>query len=400
MNIVMFGGPSSWDGAWYSRHRLTAGLARRNRVFLVEAPIEVRRVLRHPMSVWRGAQVAKDSQGAFRYTSPAWLPEVYQPAWLRSVLSSARFGSLQRALRQENALPAVYYMWHPDHEPAVRRLVGNPLVYHCYDRYDRYTDAGSGVQDREGALVRRAALCVAASVELGEYLTKLGARQVVVLRHGVDVTSFKPGVPPHAALEAIPRPRLGLVASLSDAVDVETLVRIARERPSWSLVIVGKSSFTTREKELTFRELSGLPNVHCLGFRPRSEIPSWINGFDVTLTCYDLKTWAPYNQPLKMYEYLACGLPVVSSDITAARELGDLVACADGPDSWVPTIERVLADNGPRQIERRAAFGRENNWEHRVAELHDMLLDVAAGAGAARSASDEADEITHYNALK
>jgi len=377
MNLVMFGEPSAWDGPWYSRHQLTAGLARRHRVFIVRDPGDWRCVVKNPRLLLRRARIEGGPSGVVQYAPPGWLPEIYRWNPLRRILTSLRCRSLVRTLRTERAIPAVYYVWLPDHQEAVEGLVGSPLVYHCYDRYEHYTDVPQAVVRRqESWLARRAAVCIAASVKIGEHLNRLGAREVIVLRHGVDHTRFRPDVPTHSALRDIRKPRLGLVASLTDAVDVRTLLQVARQKPDWSLVIVGGVYFTKPEKLSTFEALCRLPNVYHAGLRPQAEIPAWIDGFDVSLTCYDITTWAPYNQPLKMYEYLACGVPVVSSDIEAAQELGDLVARAAEPDQWVPTIERVLAQNGPAQIERRVAFARANSWEQRVAELEGVLLRV------------------------
>jgi glycosyltransferase involved in cell wall biosynthesis len=364
---------------------------------LVEPAGDWRSSLKHPTRLVRGARLTRDSQGAFRYSTPGWLPEVYDRKALRGMIYGLRLRALQRKLRTEGVSPAIYYVWHPDHHADVERLAGSPLVYHAYDRYDRYTDADAGVRRREANLIRRADLCVAASAELGHHLTSQGARKVIVLRHGVDVELFHPGLAPQPELKAIPGPRLGLVASLSDAVDIAALLRIVRERPNWSLVIIGGASFTSPHKARIFEELKAQRNVYHFGFRPRTEIPAWICGFDVALTCYDLATWAPYNQPLKMYEYLGCGVPVVSTDITAARELGDLVGRAS--EGWVPAIERMLAQNAAARVESRVAFARANSWEQRAADLEGELLALSNDADRG-SASYEPEEIAHHDALK
>jgi glycosyltransferase involved in cell wall biosynthesis len=285
-------------------------------------------------------------------------------------------------LQQKNGVPAIYYVWHPEHQEVVEGIVGGPLVYHCYDRYAEYTDVPRGtVEEWERWLVGRASVCIAASRRIADYLRGLGARDVLLLRHGIDTAVFRPDASPHPALCGIPGPRLGLIASLTDSIDVRTLTQVARQRPGWSLVIVGGVSFQRAEKRSDFEALCRLPNVHHMGLRPKEEIPTWIAGFDVCLMCYDLASWAPYKQPLKMYEYLACGVPVVSSDIEAAQELGNLVERASAPDQWVPIIERTLAQDGPAQIERRTAFARANSWERRVGQLEAVLLQISGHSG-------------------
>jgi glycosyltransferase involved in cell wall biosynthesis len=377
MNLLMFGGPSAWDGAWYSRHHLTAGLASRHQVFMAGEPTDWHTLFSDPLRLLRPGRTSKDAQGTIRYEPPGWLPAVYRWNGIRSALESLRCRSLKRTLRAEGADGATCYVWHPNHRDAVAGFVGNPLVYHCYDRYDRYTGAGANVREQERWLVQRSTICVAASFELGEHLSSLGAREVAVVRHGVDHRLFRPGWAIHPDLDRISGPRLGIVASLTDAVDVDTLLHVARERPDWSLVIVGGVFFSNAEKRSRFDTLCGLSNVHHVGFRPRTEMPAWIGGFDVALASYDLNTWAPYIQPLKMYEYLACGVSVVASDIAATRELGDLVERALSPGEWIPAIERALRQDHAAHVPDRLAFAQANSWERRTADLETILRRVS-----------------------
>jgi len=94
--------------------------------------------------------------------------------------------------------------------------------------------------------------------------------------------------------------------------------------------------------------------------------------------CYDLGTWAATSQPIKMYEYLACGLPVVSSNIRAARELGDLVTCCDATDEWLVAIEQALAMKSEQDVSRRLAFAEANSWDQRTSELRVALESLAS----------------------
>ena len=208
---------------------------------------------------------------------------------------------------------------------------------------------------------------------------------VLVLRHGVDAARFRPGLAPPEALQRIPRPRLGVVARINEALDIAALVEVAGARPDWSLVLVGGAYYTDGSKGARFEALCNLPNVHHVGQQPQEDIPRWLCGFDAGLACYDRATWGPYNQPIKLYEYLACGLPTVSSDIEAARELGDLVERCATINDWVPAIERALAPHpGPVGIAaQRLAFARDNSWDRRVEEL-DQALRALPGVDSKR----------------
>ena len=372
----MFGGPLDWSEGWYSRHQLTAGLAKRHRVFLVDPADGLRAALASPRRGLRGARIRPESVGTFRYAPPGWLPTVLRVPSLRRAIEAMRARVILRRIAAAQTGGSMVYVWHPEHTDEVKPLRSLPFVYHAYDRYDLYTGAAATeARERETWLAQHAAFCVGASSMIVEHLRSLGAADVRLLRHGVDPGFFEASIPVPAELQRLPSPRIGLVASLSDAVDYEQLLRIARERPRWSLVIVGKQAFTDDRKRAQFQALERLPNVHAFGFRPRQEVPGWLTGLDVALVSYDLATWAPFNQPLKLYEYLACGLPVVASQIQAAEELGELVQCVRDPAGWIPAIERALSQNDPAARSRRRSFANENRWERRVSTLEEMLAE-------------------------
>ncbi len=362
-------GPLAWHDTWYSRHHLTAGLAARHRVTLVSTPRDGGALLRQPARMLDSARVVPDVHGVMRYESPGWLPQVHRWPRVRAVFDRLRARSLRRLTD-----PTLCYVWHPEFAAEAIALTDVPLVYHVYDKYDRYIGASERqVRVDEEGLATRAALCVVASTKLGEHVRELGARNVLVLRHGVDPERYRPGLEVPEALRGLPRPRLGVVARLNEALDVGALMQVASARPDWSLVLVGGEHFTDPARRERFGALTRMPNVHYVGAQPQAEVPRWLCGFDVGLACYDLSTWGPYNQPIKLYEYLACGLAVVSSDIQAARELGDLVERSSGPDGWVAAIERALGPVSVSLADRRLEFARANSWERRVAELDGAL---------------------------
>lgn len=80
--------------------------------------------------------------------------------------------------------------------------------------------------------------------------------------------------------------------------------------------------------------------------------------------------------PLKFHEYLASGLPVVSSDLPAIREFRHLIDTATGTDNWHRTIQRVLAGGGHASPEARRTEARRNTWDSRVSRINAVLNEV------------------------
>ena len=109
-----------------------------------------------------------------------------------------------------------------------------------------------------------------------------------------------------------------------------------------------------------------LPNVHLLGRRPYSELPAYCKGFDVALIPFRINELTLNANPLKVREYLAAGLPVVSTPIPEVEVLG-LCRVASDPESFLREVEEALLDPGPR-VERSESI-RHESWEARLDEI-------------------------------
>jgi teichuronic acid biosynthesis glycosyltransferase TuaH len=123
-------------------------------------------------------------------------------------------------------------------------------------------------------------------------------------------------------------------------------------------------------------------NVHYLGPKPVEQVPLYVNACDVGLIPYKQDGFAPFSDSLKLYEYLACGRPVVSSEMPSSRRFAPLVRVAEGVDGFATAIEACLAEDPGNRMERMVVAER-HSWEHRVALMREIvgaaLADPAGG---------------------
>ena len=136
-----------------------------------------------------------------------------------------------------------------------------------------------------------------------------------------------PGTAEAIELAGVPRPRLTYVGSLAPWVNFELLEHLATARPGWSLVLVGPRPAVTPAR--TLRRLQRHANVHVLGEQPYGRLPEFYRASDVLLLPFLTNRNRLYSDPTKIYEYLATGLPIVSTDIPSARVWGDLIRRVD-----------------------------------------------------------------------
>jgi glycosyltransferase involved in cell wall biosynthesis len=364
-----------WDGTWYSRHQILSRLAGVCPVVVFEWPPDARDVLAgraqsHPA-------LRSIAPNLWSYRAPRHLPLAYRPRALASLLGSLQDRHFAASLRRLGLRDPIHYVFHPSYAELIARLPKRFTIYHTYDKYAAYEGASTDdVDEMERDVVHRSQLAFASSRVLAADLEQRSGHAVRHLPHAVEFEFFagraaNDEVP--SELASLPRPRIGYIARLDERTDDEALRQIAIARPGWSIVIVGGAGFTSQADAERFRALSELPNVHTVGNKPRESIPSYCAGLDVCLLAYRTDNWGKWVQPIKAYEYLACGKPVVSAPIDAARDFGELVRIVEGADGWVSAIEAVLEAETPEIAARRVEYARTNTWERRVAELVSFI---------------------------
>ena len=263
--------------------------------------------------------------------------------------------------------------------PVVRRMRRSALLYNRSDRHSEFPEADQGlIAVLEDALLRQADRVLYVSHQLMADDAAVVGDRAVFLDHGVDVEHFALGqVPPpvpEPELADVPRPVVGFFGGLDDyVVDMDLLAETARAIPEASLVLVGDAT-------CSMDELEALPNVHWLGFQPYERIPALGRHFDVALMPWLDNDWIRYANPIKLKEYLALGLPVVTTDYPEVHHGNGHVSVARDRAEFPELVRRHLAqpdDADARRARRESVLGA--TWRARA----DQLLAIAADAGRA-----------------
>jgi glycosyltransferase involved in cell wall biosynthesis len=293
-------------------------------------------------------------------------------------------GSLLRAIRRRLASlgstrPPVLVTGSPPSDGVVGRLGEAVSVYFCLDDYLNFPTYTAGMlAPLEKRLLERVDLVVATAESLTRSKLPRSGR-AYHLPQGVNYAHFAEPRPEPGDLAGIPRPRIGFAGSVSTQCDTALLSRLARSFPDASLVLVGPVA-PELENEEALRE----PNVHVLGVRPYDDLPAYVQHFDVGIIPYVLSAWTVAVDPLKLLEYLAAGLPVVTTSIPEVHKYADTVAVAADGDAFVAAVREALGANREASRTRGQALAREHTWERRA----DTLLEVIAGVVADRAARE------------
>ena len=365
--------PEKWAGLWRNRQQLMSVFARDNTVLFIEPPTFSFRLA--GQSLLR-RQVGLPNLYVFRFPP---YPPLSGRFPLERIFRIARRHSLIQALKKLDMQNPILWLSRPY---MVERLAEIPrarlLVYHVVDEYAGYAGLAreqiQRLREQEKRIFSLADIVVVTSKKLYETKSPFHPRTYLV-PNAANYEAYSealrdPRLP--EALAAIPPPRLGYSGLIGDKLDLEMLLCLAKAHPQWSLVFLGEARFV-RPSELWPRLLS-LPNVHYLGQVEISKVPHYVKGFQAGLIPYRQNLQAENISPLKLYDYLAAGIPVASIDIPAAREFKGHLHIAENPLRFPEIVEAALGDTSPERILARRDIAAQNTWEARGEQISSIIL--------------------------
>jgi len=288
-----------------------------------------------------------------------------------NALTSLRIGRLVAAL----PAPVVAWLYDPCAAGLAARLNVAFTVYDCVDDYAEQTRGDARrralvtATDRQAALLSR--VVFATSQPQQRRLATLNPHTHLVRNVG-DYDHFSPAADPSFAAEelrGLPGPVVGFAGNmLPGKVDFPLLERLARARPQWTFLCVGPLPDAS-----AVEALRPLPNVRLLGARTYAELPRYVAAFDVGLIPYLHNDYTRSCFPLKLYEVLAAGKPVVATGLPELAGMEPDVSLAATDAETLDALERGLAARGPEDVARRRQRASGNTWETRTSTLLSLV---------------------------
>jgi glycosyltransferase involved in cell wall biosynthesis len=372
-----------WNFVFQRPNHLMSECSRERRVFFVEEPVIVD-------AAARDATIATAATGSTPARAELQIREV-QPQ-LYTVTPRLLTGddpiTGQRQLLEELCeryritAPTVWF-YTPMAMKFARDLRASVRVYDCMDELSAFRGAPRELQGLERELFERADLVFTGGQSLFES-KRASHPSVHLFPSSVDVDHFRAArgqLPDPADQRAIAHPRIGFFGVIDERLDLALLERIARERPDWSLVMLGPVV------KIDPSTLPQLPNIHYLGQKRYEELPVYLANWDVAMMPFALNESTRFISPTKTLEYLAGGKPVVSTrirDVVRPYAESGLVQVADS-DNFVASIQRALAGDALPNLAEVDAYLARTSWRQTWGQM-SALIDSARQAKESRVA--------------
>ncbi len=368
-------------GSWRQRHHhLMERFARHHQVLFVETPgmrapnlLSTRDLCRVGRRVGRAVRALSQPRGQaatdnLRIYSPLVLP-YHQSGPVRRLNTRLLLRDLRRLLAARDMVNPILWVYLPSDLilQVTRRLPHRLLVYDCADAITEFRDAPADLAASEGRLLDAADLVFASSRPL---VQRCSGRRAPVhhVPNAGDVEWFaresRRSAEP-AEMASLPRPRVGYVGAMREWFHWELLEAALERFPAASFVLIGDSEVPPR--------MRSRPNLHVLGPRPYAELPGYLGALDVAMVPFRDTPLVRSTHPVKVYEYLAAGLPVVSTPMEEIRHLAEL-DMAPAHEPFLQALQFRLSQ--PRQaaaVERRQRSVAGESWEHRFAFMTSAL---------------------------
>ena len=367
-----------WTGDPLSKTHLMRVLSRDNRILWINA-------IANRMPTTSTKDISRIYKKLKSFTEP--MREVEPNIFVMNPLAIPAYGSkavvalnqrflirqVKSAMRKLGMKNVINMVFNPAAGMIAGRLGETEQIYYCVDEYTAFTGVSAGLKAIEEDLFRKSDFVVVSAETLLESKIKFNEKTFLI-RHGVDFNHFRKALDEATKIPDeianLPRPIIGFHGLLADWVDFELIKKIAEHFENGSLVLIGKITFDAERK---IKILDNVPNIHFLGRKPYEELPDYCKGFDVALNPFVMNELTRNVNPLKVREYLAAGLEVVSTDIQEVRVLPHCLIGENHAD-FIAKTEEILQNPQPREEVSDAI--RHESWDAKVDELREIMRKV------------------------
>lgn len=271
--------------------------------------------------------------------------------------------------RGENINDAIGYVMMPSWGAVARAAQSRwdwQIVYDCMDEWENFPRVKPEALALEKQLVNECDLLVVTAARLQEKWKTLG-RDSILARNAVDYDFYDRNCVPNDLLADTAHPIVGFYGAIADWFDVQLMAEIAQARPAYTFILLGGIF------DVDLTPLRSLRNVKLLGQQPYETMPKYLHHFDACIIPFKVNSITEATDPVKMYEYLSGGKPVVSIRLPELEPYREHLYLAENAAEFIAQLDRAISETTPELMKTRKALARQHTWTNRYEQIDREL---------------------------
>lgn len=308
---------------------------------------------------------------------PLMMPFKHHLSIIRAFNQGLLRSTISSFLKQNRFFRPLVWTYHPFMLEAISGLEIGPLVYHCVDNLAAVPGVDAQAFNREEQRLLKQCTAVFTTAPALQVKCQACNPNTHYFSNVVDVDHFGRALssgPLPADLCEIPEPRFVYYGVLSDfKVDFALVLTVARMHPDWHWVFIGEEREGQHNKSAV--DLRKLQNVHFIGFRSYDILPEYLRGMSVGLLPTLLNEYTRSMFPMKYYEYLAAGLPVVATPLDFTLSCNKGLESGENANNFALAITKQIK-RGRLSIDESITYVGANTWDTRMTNMLNIINEV------------------------
>ena len=379
-NIICFA--NDWHGDPTSKHQIMLLLSRKNRVLWVSSiglrkpglgSRDAKRILSKLISFFKGAERIHSNLYIF---TPVVIP-FHRSRLFRGINALILKSALNHYIRKLGMRDVIYWSYLPNAGYIIKLMDSELIVYHCVDEWSKFSFIDDRIIYQERELCGMSDLVLTSAHSL--YEARKGFNdETHYISHGVDYDYFhsakSSNLPLPYDMEGIRGPIAGFFGLIHEWIDLDLLDHVISRNPSINFVFIGECS-------VDVQPLIAYKNAHFLGQKKYTDLLAYARHFDVGLIPFKVNELTVNVNPIKLKEYLALGIPVVSVDLPEISYYKETVRIAGDYPSFDQALKEELAGNHLASAKEIDNVARMETWEQKVDDISKLIALIEEKQG-------------------
>lgn len=274
--------------------------------------------------------------------------------------------SIGRVLQWADSRASVSIIQHAFWYETAFALPNTKVVYDCMDHHEGFGNVSDAMLAIENALVTDSDLTITTSSWLDETVGLRTSRRALI-RNAGEYVHFATA-PENLHIDPASRKIIGYYGAIAEWFDVDLIAKLAQRFTEHTILLIGADTVNAAS------QLKKYQNIIFTGEQPYSELPRYLHAFDVCLLPFKVIPLTLATNPVKVYEYLSAGKPVVSVDLPEIRQFDGLVHAASNHDAFIEAVDVAMSQpSSPEVILQRQSFAKHQTWFHRAEQLIEQV---------------------------